>query len=116
MESIKVNSGKENNIIGIFYEKPDGTIVKSIGWHGKTGTFDIMEEDNSYVISDNEFQTYKPRPDLEDFPNAKNPILPYDFDLCYDIKYKSQLREKIKQLEEELKDLRELMNVYNIKL
>ncbi len=83
---------------------------------GEKQTVDIFDEDESWQITNDEFQTYKPRKDLENFPNAKDPELPYVFDLLYDIKWASRLREEIEYLEKRLNGLKELIEEYGVKL
>lgn len=81
-------------VIGIFYEAPDGRIAKSYGWEGKAGLVSAYFDDDagSFTVAEKEFRTdWKPRPDLGDFPNARDPRLPYVFDLFWDIKRRSEL-------------------------
>jgi hypothetical protein len=81
--------------IGIHHERPDGTIVRSYGvtrsnsvaWYDNEGTYGRA--------SHAEYATWKPRPDLADFPNARDPLLPYVFDLYWDIKYLSELKRTL---------------------
>jgi hypothetical protein len=42
-----------------------------------------------------EYWTWKHRRDLTDFPNAKDPLLPYVFDLFWDIKHLSELKRAL---------------------
>ena len=78
-------------IIGGFYELSDGTIVKTYGWGGESRILSYRTEEECLSIHESETENWKYRPDLKDFPNAKDPILPYVFDLQWDLKWESQL-------------------------
>lgn len=82
-----------NNTIGIHYEMPDGVIAYVTGWDSrkKTITYHCDAENSGGTIPEEEWHTWKPREDLKDFPNARDPRLPYTFDLHWDIKHMSQL-------------------------
>lgn len=101
-----------NNVIGMFYESPDGTIVKSVSWIGSNKMVGLATTESCYSISYNEFQSYKPKPDLNDFPGNNNPELPYEFDLIYNIKYLKDLKRDM----DRYKGLVELIQQYNIEL
>lgn len=58
---------------------------------------------------------WKPRPDLTDFPNAFDPILPVEFDRDYDLKYHSQLKQALNNPDIKW-ELRHLMKKYKITL
>jgi len=106
-----------NDTVGIFYELSDGRIAKTYGFSDKGNTISYYfdKEQGSHSISNNKFQSWKPRLDLKDFPNASDPRLPYIFDLYYDIKYTSELKKELKNhlYEDEIK---ELMIEHNIVL
>ena len=72
-----------NNTIGIYYELPNGQIAYTYGWDGRNKTISYRFDDKQggRTISQKEFDTWKPRRDLNDFPNATDPRLPYIFDL-----------------------------------
>ena len=82
-----------NNTIGIHYEMPDGVIAFVTGWDSrkKLVTYHCDAENSGGTIPEEEWHTWKPREDLRDFPNARDPRLPYVFDLNWDIKHMSQL-------------------------
>lgn len=86
-----------NNIIGIHYELPNGKIARTYGWNGvdKTVRYYFDDGKGARTATQAEFDTWKPRRDLEDFPNARDPKLPYVFDLLWDIKYMSELRREL---------------------
>jgi len=83
------------DIIGVFYELPDGSIVKTTGWDGRHPERELVsfyrEGGDGESILKSKTEGWKQRPDLKDFPNAKNPRLPYVFDLFWDIKYTSEI-------------------------
>ena len=109
--------------IGIHHERPDGTIVRSYGatpsnsvtWYDNEGTYGHA--------SHAEYATWKPRHDLKDFPNARDPLLPYVFDLYWDIKYLSELKRALQDqrffdledLEAMVKDHLEVEQMLNTK-
>ena len=82
-------------IIGVFYELSDGSIVKTIGWDGRVEEIISFYHEGQPVetILKSETKDWKHRPDLKDFPNAKDPRLPYVFDLFWDLKYTSEIIE-----------------------
>lgn len=84
-----------NNTVGIFYELPDGRIAKTNGFNepNKTISFYFDDDNGCHTINIDEWQTWKPREDLKDFPNARDPRVPYVFDLHWDLKYISQVRK-----------------------
>lgn len=83
-------------IIGIHYERPDGVIVMTCGYNAldKLVSWGDNDGDQGEATLD-EFKTWKERRDLNDFPNSKDPVLPYDFDLVYDMKNLSQLKPEL---------------------
>lgn len=86
-----------NDTVGIFYELPCGRIAKTYGFNKPKQQISYYFDDNngSHTVSVELFQSWKPRPDLTDFPNARDPKLPYEFDLYWDIKYLSELQQAI---------------------
>ncbi len=91
------------SVVGIFYSTPFG-IVKTYGfttkedgqkhilWYKlkKAKNFRNYYEHGSTIAIDT--GTWN-RLDISDFPDSADPVLPYVFDLYYDIKTMSQLRE-----------------------
>nr|WP_250807790.1 hypothetical protein [Neorhizobium tomejilense] len=89
--------------LGGFHEMPDGSISRSTGWNGddRTVLFYLDDGAGTRTATEDEFWSWKPRPDLSDFPNARDPLLPYRFDLFWDIKTLSQLKFVIEEGEHE---------------
>ena len=85
-------------VVGIFYELPDGRIADTYGFDGLKKTVSYYFDDDSgpqTPVTFEEFDKWIPRRDLKDFPNARDPRLPYVFDLYWDIKHLSGLRREI---------------------
>ena len=103
-----LTTGEASRPIGILYELPDGRIARTTGWSGRTSlvTYHFDDDQPSRLVSDSEFQKWQPRFDLADFPNARNPRLPYVFDLHWDIKHASELRDALAHGHDDLADLR----------
>lgn len=80
-------------IIGAHYELPGGRIVRTTGANSVSRTVRYYFDDGKggRVADESEWGTWKVRRDLRDFPNARDPILPYVFDLLWDLKYQSNL-------------------------
>lgn len=78
--------------VGAYYETPNGiAYVYGCGPEGVTYRCDD-DEDRPNVSIEEVVSTWKIRRDLKDFPNARDPRLPYVFDLFWDIKYTSELK------------------------
>jgi hypothetical protein len=78
--------------IGVYHERPDGEIVYAYACTGGNTVMYWMSnysEDGTANLA--EYVTWKVRRDLKDWPNSTDPVLPYVFDLLYDIKRISQL-------------------------
>jgi len=114
----------EQIVVGAFYELPDGTIAFVYGY--SAGKDEASAKISYYTLKYGSIRSYKDtsfvktvlwkkRPDLKDFPNSKDPKLPYEFDLHYDIKYLSDLKRELLGHPEE-KQLRKLMAVHNVVL
>lgn len=109
------------DVIGVFYQTPFGVVntylySKSngetiIGWtkirrtkgfrnYYKTG-FTKQSETNDWV-----------KLNIKDFPESVDPVLPYSFDLFFDIKRMSQLRKAFSY--EDTDSLLETMKAHNI--
>lgn len=86
-------SSADQIVIGTFYELPCGKIARTFS-SGPTGVGYYLDDGNpSKVISAQEIvESWLLRRDLKDFPQARDPILPYCFDLFWDIKYTSELK------------------------
>jgi len=107
-----------NRTIGIYYELPNGKIVYTHSYMGNgiknTISYYFDDDEGSKTVDQDEFDTWKPRKDLKDFPNAKDPRLPYVFDLYWDIKYTSQLKQELSLGHPDEKEIREKMKELNI--
>jgi len=103
-------------VIGALYERPDGSIVRTSHWDGTEKTVSYVDETlkNSRCVNLEEFSTWKLRNDLYDFPNPTDPLLPYDFDLCWDIKYMSQLKKALFNDHPDKAKILEMMAIHNI--
>jgi len=93
--------GNINDAIGIYYELPDGRIVYTYGFNDTEQTIGYYFDGYSGHIKNrtasySDWQTWVARDDLKDFPNAIDPRVPYVFDLHWDIKYLSQIKEALK--------------------
>jgi hypothetical protein len=55
----------------------------------------LAENGRSYSCAIAKAAKWQIRHDVQDFPNAKNPRLPYAFDLLWDLKYYSQLKGSV---------------------
>ena len=102
-------------VVGAFYERPNGEIIYTYGWNGINHTLQYYTDGGpGRSAPEKEVETWKPL-DIRDFPNAKDPRLPYTFDLLWDIEYMSQLRRELKGHPEE-KEIRETMKEYGVEL
>lgn len=84
-------------VVGAHYELPDGRIVRTFGYNGikKTLSYYFDDGKGGRTVTLDVFNTWKIRRDLKDFPNARDPLLPYVFDLLWDIKYTSDLKQEL---------------------
>ena len=78
-------------IVGALYELPTGTIARSFGSGPNGIQYYFDDSKGGRLASHEEVKAWKHRADLNDFPNARDPILPYVFDLEWDIKFRSEL-------------------------
>ncbi len=92
-----IDPNESNLTVGVFYELPDGRITKTYGGNSvKREVSHYFDKENSNTISSfEEVKLWKKRKDLKDFPNARDPKLPYEFDLNWDIKYESELKKML---------------------
>lgn len=92
MFKVKVNE----IVVGAYYELPCGKIAYTFGSNTEKVSY-RFEQGPSLSISHQEvLDTWTRRDDLRDFPNAIDPRLPYVFDLFWDIKYTSELKEVLR--------------------
>lgn len=104
-------------VIGIFYELPDGRIARTYGWSGTSRMvayyFDTDEPRGS--ISSDDMADWKQRRDLTDFPNARDPRLPYVFDLFWDLKHISELNQVLRAGEhDDIDEIRAMVTEHNL--
>lgn len=106
-------------IIGAYYELDNGSIAYLVGWNGlaKTGEYktDNGKKVSYHSVSLEQFQTWKVRRDLHDFPNASDSRLPYVFDLFWDLKYTSDLKRELAGHDAE-DEIRQTMAEHKIKI
>lgn len=103
--------------IGTYYELPDGRIVRTYAWDGRKRTVSYYFDDDSgtHVAMADDVANWKLRNDLGDFPNARDPRLPYVFDLFWNIKTVSHLKREIVGHDDE-GEMRDLMAQYDIEI
>ena len=81
-------------VIGAFYAMPGGVIARTQGWDGRTREVKYRLDDDGGPRLASEAEvlgSWDHRPDLRDFPNARDPVLPFVFDLNWDAKRRSDL-------------------------
>jgi hypothetical protein len=80
-------------VVGGFYETSDGRIARVSGWNGSTrkARYEFDDDAGDHEIDEEAFGAWIRREDLADFPNARDPVLPYIFDLIWDVKTRSRL-------------------------
>lgn len=103
-----------NNTIGIYYETPEGKIAYTYGWGNGEVSYRFDDDTGGKSVTEKDFQTWKPRSDLTDFPNARDPRLPYVFDLFWDIKYTSDLKQVLEEGHKDLEQIKAKMIENNI--
>ena len=113
-------------VIGVFYERPDGVVVRVNGCRNVPSVAGTVAMRISYYTDDfpvktgnvdeATFRTWKRRKDLNDFPNAKDPRLPYVFDLFWDIKYTSELKHALRHGHDDLDEIKEAMQTHGISI
>lgn len=103
-------------ILGAYYELPDGRIAITYSGDNRDKTVQYYFDDDEPPMTtsmDIVSSKWKLRRDLRDFPNARDPKLPYDFDLWWDIKTISKLRREIVGHKDEA-HMRELAAAFQI--
>lgn len=81
--------------LGSYYETDNGEIVYVFGVRDGTVMYRYEDDtDTPEVTLDDVNERWK-LTDLRDFPNARDPRLPYVFDLFWDIKYLSELKYEL---------------------
>lgn len=110
-----MTDSKVNVVIGAFYELPGGRIARTYGWSGSTRMvayyFDTDEPRGSISVDD--MADWILRKDLFDFTDARDPRLPYVFDLHWDIKHMSELERVLRSAEHvDIDDIRSMVTEY----
>lgn len=98
--------------IGAYFERPDGAIAYTTGTCENRISYYLTDYDGPYSADLDEYATWKYRPDLKDWPDTKNPILPYAFDLHFDIKRLNELKDMLEHHEAERSLIRDLVGRY----
>jgi hypothetical protein len=108
--------GESDHIVaGIYYELPDKSICTIFGANSIRREVRYCFEDGTVkVASYKEVKQWKPRRDLHDWPNAKDPKLPYIFDLYWDMKRISDLKRALRNGHKDLEYIKRLMCDHNI--
>lgn len=90
------NNKNEKQVLmaGVYYLTETNNVIYSYGFADNCL---LAYDDNnmSYKIASNVSSTLKLLNKVRDFPNAKNPRLPYEFDLHWDIKRTDELSKEI---------------------
>jgi hypothetical protein len=111
-----MSENKNQFVIGAFYELPDGRIARTFGWDGKTREaayyFDTDEPRRS--ANEEEIAAWVRRDDLTDFPNARDPRVPWNFDLHWDIKHLSELKRALRFGHEDIDEIRAMVVEHNL--
>ena len=104
-----------------YFELPDGQIGYVCGMNKSENVVRYYLDDDVGVrcATFKAYFKWTIRRDLKDFPNARDPMLPYEFDLLFNIKRKSELENKIKELQSvalDLDDLKRMIKYYKINM
>lgn len=109
---------KADIVIGAYYERPDGSVARTCGWDGQARLVSYVLDDGAGPAKAQEAEVaagWRRRPDLDDFPNARDPVLPHVFDLFWDAKTRSSLPALLAD-PETAEEVRETMEGYGIVL
>lgn len=103
-----------NDIIGIFYELPDGSIAKVYGRNEATQTirYYFVGAVASLEATDNEWQTWHPRPDLKRFPGDRS--IPSEFQQRWGISSFADLQAALDSGNVEVYEIRATMDEYGV--
>lgn len=83
-------------VCGVLYELPGGDIARAFGAGPQGVRYRKDDDQGPLQASHEETLAWRERQDLDDFPNARDPVLPYVFDLFWDIKRRSELVRELK--------------------
>jgi hypothetical protein len=104
-----------NDTIGIFYEMPNGRIVKTYAWNGGANTIHYYTEDHAaHTVGEEEWSTWTPRRDLSCFEHANDPLLPHIFLLLWGLERWSDLKCALSEGHENLEMIRDAMRSHGI--
>jgi hypothetical protein len=80
-------------VIGGFYQTPEGRIAEVLSRERLYGFLIYSYDDDlgPHVVSADELATWTYRPELTDFPHARDPKLPSEFVQQWGIKHRSEL-------------------------
>lgn len=94
-------------VIGAYYSLMGGEIAYVSGCHSEGLMVSYRLDDNYGIRKIPVYDTkdWVRRPDLRDFPKAKDPRLPYLFDLNWDLKYESEVRGVLRQGHDDADDI-----------
>lgn len=93
--------------LGSYYETDTGEIVYVFGVRDGTVMYRYEDDtDTPEVTLDDVNERWK-LTDLRDFPNARDPRVPYVFDLFWDIKYLSELKHELAKMADAMLKARE---------
>lgn len=100
-------------VIGAFYRTSSGEIVKT--WRGFDDQVGCYKDDGSpsFYVTVAEMANWE-RLHIRDFPNARDPLLPYSFDLFWDIKHMSELKRALLEDHDDLEEIEEMMATHGI--
>ena len=119
MADLLATANHLHGIIGIggFYRRFDGEVVKTCGF-GPGFVSWRTDGGHSSVSTPEELATWEWLESARDFPDAKDPELPSEFDLHYDTHTLSDLIREFGGLEAALKDkhIKAMCKTYNIDL
>jgi hypothetical protein len=110
--------GKSDVLIGVFHRRQDGSIALVGGWDARERSVAYALDDDAGVriATEAEYEAWTAREDLADFPDARDPALPYVFDLNFDLKHRSALVRLLKDAEAPADEIRAMMKDHGIVL
>jgi hypothetical protein len=110
--------GKNSVAAGVHYELPGGKIAYTYGFDDtkKTVMYRFDDDKGGRTADYATVKAWKPRPDLKDFPNARDPRMPYYFDLVWDLKYTSDVRAALDSGHDESEKIRAALREHGIVL
>ena len=113
---ISISIGNSDVVAGIFYRKPDGTIVSTYGIGPEGISWREEDHDKHGCAPYAEVATWVPMRHLRDFPEAQDPMLPYEFDLYWDCHTLGQFLSEYRGDRKVMASARKLAAHYGINL